>query len=933
VNTFNDRTNISFPLQLPSSMQSSACVGSTVVPKHVAELQPPPSTSSLIGSIVALLDENAVQYCVLKRLEVMSDVAVGALELAVNCADRKRLPELLSHLPRDRYQPVQCIGVDPGVDHFHFALFDGSLPQFLRVVVLYLRRNVLLSAVQNEIFVRRRRQRNFWMAAPADEFSYLLAKSSQARRLTDPDKERLKLLAESLGTAGAEAVAGQLFGLAVRAEVVTACCTGTLGTILHKLRPPIWHSNLAHRNVRSLLAVIRKGWQLLHNWFHPNGLLITILGPDGAGKTTISKKIFDVLGPAFGPQKFMMWRPEALPRLWQDPSAIDLPHSKPPHGALQSLARILATFLDYWIGHFILVKPLLSSSGLIVYDRDIHDILVDSRRYRYGGPKWVLPLLTNALPRIESLFLTLDAAPEVILRRKQEVPPEELRRQLAAYRTLSTELPNSHLIQTDGGLEATTSAVTRSIVDHLGRRYRQRYARKQAGDALPVKTKRLQAWAATVMAASDLYSQRRSWLKKGLLAVLDQGLISGSNFLLAILLARWLSPEQYGAYALSFAIFVLFSFIQQGLFLEPMSVFGPSIYRNSQREYLGTLVWLHGALAGGILALGLFAVAALPRNDSGSFQMALLGMAFSAPCVLFYWFSRRAFYLQLRPGSAAGGAVLYWALLSIGVWLLFRNGLVSPFTAFLAMGVAALTTSVLQLRQLRPILFKGGNTCGLWEVGHRHWNYGRWAILGSLFIWIPWGVYYPVVAHFSGLAEVANLRALLNLALPVTQALSAFTLLFLPHASHVSEQEDWEGARGLALRITAFFVMGTVVYWLPVCLFRAPLLQFLYAGHYSEITRLVPWIAFSSVLSGVALGPTIAFRAMQSPSTVSFFYFVASAVTLVLGIPATRLYGIPGAVTCLLLSNFVAVVLGWTMLVRQARQRVGSRLVQQQAIL
>ena len=169
-------------------------------------------------------------------------------------------------------------------------------------------------AVQNEIFVRRRWQRNFWMAAPPTSL-ISLAKSSQTRRLTDPDEERLKLLAESLGPAGAEAMAGQLFGLAVRAEVVAACSTGTLGTILHKLRPLGWHSNLAHRNVRSLLAVIRKGWQLLRNWFHPNGLLITILGPIGAGKTTISKKIFDVLGPAFGPQKFMMWRPEALPRL------------------------------------------------------------------------------------------------------------------------------------------------------------------------------------------------------------------------------------------------------------------------------------------------------------------------------------------------------------------------------------------------------------------------------------------------------------------------------------------------------------------------------------------------------------------------------------------------------------------------------------------
>jgi O-antigen/teichoic acid export membrane protein/thymidylate kinase len=930
VNTFDNHTNISFPLQLPINMQPCVCEGSTVFSESTDELQAA-SVSDFLGALFALLNDNAIQYCVLKRGGRLSGVGADTLELAVHPEHRKELPKLFNNLPKDRYQPVQCIGVDVGVEHFQFAL-HGSRPQFLRVEVLYVRRNVLLSAVQNDIFLRRQRQGNCWMAAPADEFSYLLAKTRQTGALTNPDEERLKLLVERLGRAGAETVAGQVFGLAVRTEVVTACSTGALGTILHKLRHPVWHNNPVPRNVYSLFAVIRKGWQSLHNWFHPNGLLIAILGPDGAGKTTISTKIFDVLGPGFGPRKLLMWRPAVLPRLSQDVS-INLPHSKPPHGRLESLARILATFLDYWVGHFILVKPLLSRSALILYDRDIHDILVDSRRYRYGGPRWVLPFLTNALPQTESIFLILDAAPEVILERKQEVSREELCRQLEAYRRLAAKLPNSYLIRTDGDLEATTSAVTQSVVDHLGRRYERRYVPKQDGDTLRTGTKRLQSWATTVsMAVADLYSQRRSWLQKGLLAVLDQGLISGSNFLLAILLARWLSAEQYGAYALSFAIFVLFSFIQQGLFLEPMSVFGPSIYRNSQREYLGTLIWLQGALAAVALVLAVFAVATFLHNDTGLFPMALLGMAFSAPCVLLYWFSRRAFYLQLRPGRAVGGALLYWVLLSIGVGLLVRTRLLSPFTAFLSMGVAALFTSVHQLRQLRPILSKRKKTFDWWSISKRHWNYGRWATLGSLFIWIPWSVYYPVVAHFSGLAEVASLRALLNLALPVTQTLSAFTLLFLPHASHISEQESWDGARGLALRITAFFALGAVMYWLPVCLFRVPLLQFLYAGHYSQIARLVPWIGLSSVLSGMALGPTIAFRAMRSPATVTFFYFVSSAVTLVLGIPATRVFGIPGAVTCILLSNIVAVVLGWTMLTRQWRGRIGSRLVEEEAV-
>jgi hypothetical protein len=34
------------------------------------------------------------------------------------------------------------------------------------------------------------------------------------------------------------------------------------------------------------------------------------------------------------------------------------------------------------------------------------------------------------------------------------------------------------------------------------------------------------------------------WVTKGGLALLDYGLYSGSNFLLGILLARWMAPEE-----------------------------------------------------------------------------------------------------------------------------------------------------------------------------------------------------------------------------------------------------------------------------------------------------------------------------------------------------------------------------------------------------
>lgn len=477
--------NISFPLQLPTptNVQPDAREGLTVASECSADPRAVTDVSDFLRTLFELLNESAIQYCVLERREAISAVRMEALELAVHRAHRRELPRIFCNLPKERYQPVQCIGGDAGTDHFHFALSHGPQPQFVRVNVLYPQRTFLLSAVQNEIFVRRQWQGNCWMASPTDEFTYLLAKTMQAGSLTNADQGRLKLLVEILGPAAAESAAEELVGLTNRTEIVVACSTSALGSILHKLRYVPRH-DVAFKGVRSTLATIRKGQQWFRDWCHPNGLVITILGPDGAGKTTISTKIFDLFGPQFGPHRLLMWRPEVLPRLSQNPITIDLPHSKPPHGYWESLARILATFLDYWIGHFILVKPLLCRSALILYDRDIHDILVDSRRYRYGGPSWILRLLTNALPRTESLFLVLDAAPEVILERKQEVHPEEVRRQLAAYQRLAAELPDSYLIRTDGGLEATTSSVTQSIVRHLGLRYERRYFQKKTAGAL-----------------------------------------------------------------------------------------------------------------------------------------------------------------------------------------------------------------------------------------------------------------------------------------------------------------------------------------------------------------------------------------------------------------------------------------------------------------
>jgi hypothetical protein len=68
---------------------------------------------------------------------------------------------------------------------------------------------------------------------------------------------------------------------------------------------------------------------------------------------------------------------------------------------------------------------------------------------------------------------------------------------------------------------------------------------------------------------------------------LDQRLISGSHFAVSILLAPWLAPSEYAAYALAIAAYLL---------LEPMSVFGPARYAQCLRAHPRKLTGLHVVL-------------------------------------------------------------------------------------------------------------------------------------------------------------------------------------------------------------------------------------------------------------------------------------------------------------------------------------------------
>jgi O-antigen/teichoic acid export membrane protein len=410
------------------------------------------------------------------------------------------------------------------------------------------------------------------------------------------------------------------------------------------------------------------------------------------------------------------------------------------------------------------------------------------------------------------------------------------------------------------------------------------------------------------------------WVTKGGFAILDQGLISGSNFLISILLARWLIPAQYGAFSTAFSVFLFLSYVYQSLLSEPQAVFSGSAYRQCLRGYLKALLSIQLVVTVfGLVLLGGSAAIAYGLGKADGFPGALAGVAIASPCILFFWLLRRSYYMNLAPARAAMGAFLYFVLVTGGLFVVYKKALISPFSAYLLMAIGALGTGLFLLSQIKKAL--PPDTCDAptpAQAWRKHWEYGRWALGVSVVTWIPYYMYYPLVSMFSGMAQAGQLRAVMNLSLPLEQSYTALSILFLPYAARVCREKGIASSGPLVRRITLLFVAGAVVYWAILIPFKSVAFHILYGGKYMELAPLIPYVAVGTTLWSAAFGPAIMLRAIESPDSIFYARVVASVLSLVVGVPATWAFGLWGVVWSVIVANIAAFLISMYILQRKS---------------
>ena len=186
--------------------------------------------------------------------------------------------------------------------------------------------------------------------------------------------------------------------------------------------------------------------------------VISFMGVDGSGKSTLIQRLTKQLKGSSLKIKNLHLRPYFF--LTDTRTVNSNPHKeKPLNSKFISFTRILIWLFMYRI--FFLVN-LNKKNQLIIFDRYVHDLLIDKIRYRFNLPKKITEFILALFPR-PHLWIVLKAPIKLIEKRKKELSTKELKRQMKEYLIFSKKKKNMIILDTNNTIDKNISLIIKKM--------------------------------------------------------------------------------------------------------------------------------------------------------------------------------------------------------------------------------------------------------------------------------------------------------------------------------------------------------------------------------------------------------------------------------------------------------------------------------------
>jgi O-antigen/teichoic acid export membrane protein len=253
----------------------------------------------------------------------------------------------------------------------------------------------------------------------------------------------------------------------------------------------------------------------------------------------------------------------------------------------------------------------------------------------------------------------------------------------------------------------------------------------------------------------------RQFLGREAWALTDQSVVSATNFLTNVMLARFMGLREFGVFALAWISVLFVNSLQNALIVAPMMSISPKQEEEDRPSYFGAVVFQELVLVSFCFLL-VFAAVSLSSNffPHVHLRQLALPLAVSAFAYQMQDFLRRYFFATRQSRRAlADDALSYLTQLPI-LFLLHRAGHLTSATALWVMA----GTSILGLAPawfwMEPLKFTAE---AIHSVSRRHWKLSRWLTGSALLQWTSGNLFVIAAPIYYGAAAAGVLRASQNL--------------------------------------------------------------------------------------------------------------------------------------------------------------------------
>lgn len=383
--------------------------------------------------------------------------------------------------------------------------------------------------------------------------------------------------------------------------------------------------------------------------------------------------------------------------------------------------------------------------------------------------------------------------------------------------------------------------------------------------------------------------------------LLDQCTVSAGNFVLNVLLARALSQDDYGKFALFLgAIFILRN-VDWSLISYPLSLRLSVIDAERRASLLGATILLAAGLSLGLVIVMGAGVALLGAPD------LLL------PACLCYWCwqaqetTRRCLLADFRYREAvAGDAVAYVGQALLVAIFLRVVPVTLASTLYIMSGTFALGALVhgakLHIAWPKPTV--------IWRLPREYFSVGKWSLITYQIVLMRAQLFPWLLATIAGTAATASLQASSNIANMMNPVILGIGNAVPQIAAHAYESCGIRGAVRAASGYVLFGLAPILIICLVGVVLPSPLLQAVYgpASPYLEMGLSLQLLMVAGVfdyIAEMASKTLLGVRAGRLAVMVNVFSLLAAlALALVLIEPL----GVLGACVALAAANLMRLV-------------------------